>query len=68
MNMTCTIEKTKLLSDAPAAILMADGKTGRFPGSDATALYIEEIHARAETVTPLLKNILEFRPHPHWGN
>jgi len=31
------------------------------PGS-----FAKEIHSRAETVTPLLKEILEFRPRPHW--
>jgi len=28
---------------------------------------IEEIHIRAETVTPLLRDILDFHPAPHWG-
>jgi hypothetical protein len=28
---------------------------------------IEEIHARAETMTSLLKGILELHPAPHWG-
>jgi hypothetical protein len=32
------------------------------PGSPFAA----EIQVRAETVTPLLKEILEFRPRPHW--
>jgi hypothetical protein len=27
----------------------------------------EAIHARAETVTPLLEKILTCRPPPHWG-
>jgi hypothetical protein len=27
---------------------------------------IEEIHIRAETVTPLLREILDFHPAPHW--
>ncbi|HTV61119.1 MAG TPA: hypothetical protein VMH30_00970 [Verrucomicrobiae bacterium] len=27
----------------------------------------DEIQQRAETVTPVLKQILEFRPAPHWG-
>jgi hypothetical protein len=29
-------------------------------------LFIEEIHQRAETMTPLLKEILDFRPPPRW--
>ena len=28
---------------------------------------IEAIHRHAETMTPLLKEILEFRPSPDWG-
>jgi hypothetical protein len=28
--------------------------------------FAEEIHVREITITPLLKEILEFRPRPHW--
>ena len=28
---------------------------------------IEDIHMRAETITSLLKDILDYRPAPHWG-
>ena len=28
--------------------------------------YMEEIHKRADAMTPLLKEILDFRPSPHW--
>ena len=28
---------------------------------------VESIQVRAETLTPLLKEILEYRPVPHWG-
>ena len=28
---------------------------------------VEEIHIRAETVTPLLREILDFHPVAHWG-
>jgi len=31
-----------------------------------TELYFKEIHNRADTITPLLKQILEFRPSRHW--
>ena len=31
------------------------------PGS-----FAKEIDIRAQTVTPLLKEILDFRPRPHW--
>ena len=29
--------------------------------------FAEEIHNRAETITPLLKEIMDFRPGPFWG-
>ena len=36
-------------------------------GLEPHQLYtIEEIHVRAETVTPLLKEILDYQPVPHW--
>lgn len=28
---------------------------------------IEKIRARAETISPLLRELLEFRPPPRWG-
>jgi hypothetical protein len=28
---------------------------------------VQEIHIRAETVTPLLKEILDHQSVPHWG-
>jgi hypothetical protein len=28
---------------------------------------IEEIHVRAETMTSLLKDILDYQPATHWG-
>lgn len=28
--------------------------------------FAAEIDARAKTITPLLKEILDFRPRPHW--
>jgi len=31
-----------------------------------TNVYMEEIHARADAMTPLLKEFLEFHPPPHW--
>lgn len=43
---------------------------GRAVASESSAVvsgYREEIHKRAETVTPLLQGLLDFRPPPHWG-
>lgn len=28
--------------------------------------FVDEIHIRAQTITPLLKEILDFRPQPRW--
>ena len=36
--------------------------------SESTFFYtVEEIRFRAETVTPLLRELVEFRPPEHWG-
>jgi len=32
------------------------------PGS----LFVNEIHDRAKVITPLLKEILDYRPQPRW--
>lgn len=29
--------------------------------------FAEEIHIRAQTITPLLREIMDFRPGPYWG-
>jgi hypothetical protein len=65
MNATSTINTgTKLLAD-----VKANNKLPEHNGETAPALLynIEAIHMRAETVTPLLKEILDFHPVPHWG-
>jgi hypothetical protein len=41
-----------------------DFEGGELAGLKSTSLFIEEIHIRAETITPLLREILEFRPKP----
>ncbi|HEU6449150.1 MAG TPA: hypothetical protein VFV23_11995 [Verrucomicrobiae bacterium] len=51
----------KLLADAPKIEKFGKEQT------DTAMIYIEEIRRRAETVTPLLKDILAFRPPPHWN-
>jgi hypothetical protein len=33
---------------------------------EAGSPFAEEIRLRAITITPLLKEILEFQPRPHW--
>lgn len=62
MNGTARMDREqKLLKDHPVFLPGVGHKR-----LDSTELlYIEEVHRRAETVTPLLKDILEFRPPPH---
>jgi hypothetical protein len=67
MNATWVMREPKLLA-APkigAANKFAPG-SGR-DGPPERFYTIEEIHIRAETMTPLLKEILDYRPAPHWG-
>ena len=35
--------------------------------SHSVSVYFEEIRNRAETISPLLKELLDRRPPPHWG-
>jgi len=28
--------------------------------------FVDEIHVRAETITPLLREIMDFQPSPRW--
>jgi len=46
--------------DAVALLHHAESMTGELET-------IDEIHTRAETMTSLLKNILDYEPAPHWG-
>ena len=58
------VRRQKLLTDHTARLIGGqpanqDPPPSKFP-------YIDEINHRAETMTPLLKEILEFRSRPHW--
>jgi hypothetical protein len=58
-------KEKKLLTDHPALLTggpKGAGKTRRAPD----VLSIPELQHRAETMTPVLKAILDFRPQPHW--
>ncbi len=54
----------KLLAGCSAPVL----KDGCKSGMDVFCAlkFMDEIHSRAETVTPLLKEILDYRSGPHW--
>lgn len=55
-------KEPKLLANRPVSLLKCEEKA--LFASEFT--FIEEIHTRAETITPCLKDILDFRPHPSW--
>jgi hypothetical protein len=61
----------KLLANPPNPVLMVVA-TGNLTGSRHASEHlphctIETIRERAETVTPLLKEILDHWPAEHWG-
>lgn len=56
-------ERKRLAAGHRAALLLSGMEKARVENF----LYIEEIHLRAETITPLLKNILTFEPRPSWN-
>jgi hypothetical protein len=63
MNATSTISTgTKLLADGKANNKLPEHNHESAPASLYT---IEEIHIRAEMMTPLLKEILDFHPPVH---
>jgi len=66
MNATLDKErKPKLLAGRDAWLMIGEKQSSR-EFCEPTLSFIEEIHHRAETMTPLLKGILEFRPKPNW--
>jgi hypothetical protein len=68
MNATLNTSNPKLLNDVAICSRAANNLLLSRHDPDPTPFYaIEEIHIRAETMTPLLKEILDFRPPPHWG-
>lgn len=56
---------TKVVPDSSAVeTIVLSHNAEPLPGELDT---IEEIHTRAETVTSLLKSILDYQPATHWG-
>jgi hypothetical protein len=56
----------KLLTDHPVLLMVGDKGLGK-KLHEPEALSINEVQRRAETMTPLLQEILDFRPRPRWG-
>jgi hypothetical protein len=57
-------DKVKLLAGHHERLMIDDKKSAK--DSMPKLHSIEAIHHRAETVTPCLKGILDFRPNPMW--
>jgi hypothetical protein len=66
MNVTRHAEREMKLLAGQQAWLMIESKKAPQDFAASKLVYIDEIHRRAETVTPLLKGILDFRPEPNW--
>ena len=60
-----TAGEQKLLTNHPA-LLIGDQKRSDKRHVRVDMLSIKEIQHRAETITPVLKAILDFRPRPCW--
>jgi hypothetical protein len=63
------LKEPKLLTQGRSPHLMTKRKDSleQFSESAAAAFSFEDIQRRAETITPLLKQLLDSRPPPHWG-
>jgi hypothetical protein len=67
MNVKRFNPETKLLA-APKGGAAGKFLPDRRRDSGLAVFYTaEEIHIRAETMTPLLRKILDYEPSPHWG-
>jgi hypothetical protein len=62
MNLTANKSEARLPNVKRTPRLIGKG-CERFP---EPTIFIEEIHIRAETITPVLKGIPGFRPPPRW--
>jgi hypothetical protein len=61
-----SLKYPKLLAGPLPCGLSADGLGPPGEPISVTAC-VEKIHIRAETISPLLRELLEFRPPPRWG-
>ena len=62
-------EQPKQLAESLPVNLVPKGQVppGQTESPEVFSSYIEEIHNRAETISPLLQELLDRRPPPHWG-
>jgi hypothetical protein len=51
----------------PGLTVKKNDTPGKAKGPPAHSFTIDEIQNRAEAISPLLKELLDFRPPPHWG-
>jgi hypothetical protein len=64
-TMPRTARGQKLLTNHPALLMIGHGEKGKNRRAP-DVLSIPELQHRAETMTSVLKKILDFRPGPHW--
>jgi len=70
MKMSSNMQKeTKLLTQgrSPGLVIKEKDTPERPSAQGEASSYIEDIHHRAETITPLLKKFMDYRPPSHWG-
>jgi hypothetical protein len=63
------VKELKLLTQGQSLDLTTEGKESceQISVAAAAATFVDDIQNRAETITPLLKELLDYRPPPHWG-
>jgi hypothetical protein len=67
MNTSLNISSGLKLLDNPANPALMAAMTVGTPSEHLPHCTVETIRERAETMTPLLKEILEHWPTEHWG-
>lgn len=60
-------EGPKLLKGTPRPHLPKENAPAPVKPLAADSVFMEQIQSRAETISPLLRELLDFRPPPHWG-
>ena len=61
------LKEPKLLSNRPVSLLKCNEEKVPENFLSLKFTYIREIQTRAETITPLLKGILDYKPAPSWN-
>ena len=60
-------KELKKLAGGPPHDLASKAKAGKANLASIDSFSMEEINKRAETMSPVLQQLLELRPSSHWG-